>query len=74
MTSGTAEMRNGAAISLAALLADGYALMPVLGNYGRWAALAVFAAFRGLTLAYWYPRLLRRFAVEGGGAAGAKTL
>jgi len=59
----TAEMRNGAALSLAGLLAAGYALMPSFGNHGLWAALLAFAACRGLTLALWYPRLLRGVAV-----------
>ncbi|MGH7002327.1 MAG: MATE family efflux transporter, partial [Alphaproteobacteria bacterium] len=57
----TAEMRNGAAIALAALLALGYTLMPTFGNHGLWAAFLGFAAVRGLTLAAWYPRLLRGF-------------
>ena len=57
----TAEMRNGAVIALAMLLGLGYALMPTFGNHGLWAAFLGFAAFRGLTLGYWYPRLLRSF-------------
>jgi len=70
----TGEMRNGAAIALVALLAAGYALMPAFGNHGLWAALLVFAAFRGLTLALWYPRLLHGIAVNPGGAGSAKTV
>lgn len=58
----TAEMRNGMAASLAALLALGYALMPAFGNHGLWAAFTGFAAFRGGILAFWYPRLLAQFA------------
>jgi MATE family multidrug resistance protein len=58
----TGEMRNGAALALAAMLASGYALMPAFGNHGLWASLFVFAAMRGATLALWYPRLLMVFA------------
>ena len=57
----TPEMRNGMALSLAAFLALGYALMPNFGNHGLWAAFTGFAAFRGAILGLWYPRLLRQF-------------
>ena len=63
----TAEMRNGAAIALAALLGLGYALMPAFGNHGLWAALWGFALVRALTLALWYPRLSRSVGPAGGG-------
>ena len=42
--------------------------------HGLWAALAIFAAFRGLTLALWYPRLLQAVAGAPGGAASAKPV
>jgi MATE family multidrug resistance protein len=58
----TAEMRNGMALATAAFVAFGYALMPHFGNHGLWAAFATFAALRALVLAWWYPRLLERFA------------
>ncbi len=58
----TAEMRNGMAVATAAFLALGYALMPSFGNHGLWAAFTAFAAFRGLILGWWYPRLLVQFA------------
>lgn len=55
----TTEMRNGMILSLAALLASGYALQPLWGNHGLWLSLLVFFAVRGLTLLIWYPRLPR---------------
>jgi MATE family multidrug resistance protein len=58
----TAEMRNGMALALAGFLALGYALTPHFGNHGLWAAFIGFAAFRGIILAWWYPRLLVQFA------------
>lgn len=55
----TAEMRNGMILSLAALLAAGYAFLPLWGNHGLWLALLIFFAVRALTLFCWYPRLPR---------------
>lgn len=57
----TAEMRDGMALATAAFLALGYALAPRFGNHGLWAAFMAFAAFRGLILGWWYPRLLVQF-------------
>lgn len=58
----TPEMRNGMPLALGGFLALGYALMPLAGNHGLWAAFTAFAALRGAILAWWYPRLLRAFA------------
>jgi MATE family multidrug resistance protein len=58
----TPEMRNGMALALAGFLGLGYALTPLAGNHGLWAAFTAFAALRGAILAWWYPRLLRAFA------------
>ena len=58
----TAEMRNGMILSLAAMLAAGYVLIPLWGNHGLWLTFLVFMGVRGLTLGLWYPRILR--AVE----------
>ncbi len=57
----TAEMRNGAVLALAGLVAFSYALTPFFGNSGLWVAFDGFAALRGLFLALWYPRLLVQF-------------
>ncbi len=53
------EMRNAMAVSLAAYLAAIEIFRPLLGNHGPWLAFTVFMAARGLTLAYYYPRIER---------------
>lgn len=53
----TQEMRNGMLISFLVYCAAVWLLQPLYGNHGLWAALMVFNATRGVTLALWYPRL-----------------
>jgi multidrug resistance protein, MATE family len=55
----TGEMRNGMLISLAAYLGAVWALLPLWGNDGLWAALMLFFVARALTLGYWLPRIER---------------
>jgi len=55
----TGEMRNGMLISLAVYLGAVWALMPLWGNDGLWAALMLFFLVRALTLGYWLPRIER---------------
>jgi MATE family multidrug resistance protein len=54
----TSEMRNGMILSLGAMWLAGYLARPELGNHGLWLALAVFFVARGLTLLFWYPRVV----------------
>lgn len=53
------EMRNGMLISIAVYIASVYIFKAEWGNDGLWAAMMVFMAMRGLTLARVYPRVLR---------------
>ncbi len=53
------EMRNAMFVSLAAYLAAVEVFRPLLGNHGLWLAFTVLMAVRGLTLAYYYPRIER---------------
>lgn len=55
----TREMRNMMAIAFAAFLAALFTLPPLWGNHGLWAAMMVFFAVRGLTLALRYPSVER---------------
>ena len=55
----TGIMRNTVIVSFVAFLVALYALMPLLGNVGLWAAVAIFLGFRGLLLHLCFPRLLR---------------
>jgi len=62
---GATETRAMMLTMLVALLAYGTALallVPVHGNHGLWAAMAVFLASRGVGLALFYPRLARNVA------------
>ncbi len=52
-------MRNAMALSLAAYLGACFWLVPLWGNHGLWAALAIFMAARGVTLGVLYPGLER---------------
>jgi len=54
----TADMRNMMLLSLGVYIAAWYALTPLFGNHGLWAALTIFFAARGLTLALRYPKLV----------------
>jgi len=51
----TKEMRNMMAVAFAAFLAALFTLPPLWGNHGLWAAMMVFFAVRGVTLALHYP-------------------
>jgi len=53
----TTEMRNGMLISFLIYCLAIWALLGPYGNHGLWAALMIFNAVRGLTLAWWYPKL-----------------
>lgn len=57
----TRPMLHSMLFSLLCYLLALYALTPVLGNHGLWAALSVFLGMRGITLYGLYPRLLRAF-------------
>jgi MATE family multidrug resistance protein len=58
----TRDMRNMSAVSLAVYLAAVYALTPLFGAHGLWAALLISYVARGLTLAWKYPALERQAA------------
>lgn len=53
----TADMRNAMIVSFAFYLAALFALPPLFGNHGLWAAFLIFFAMRGVTLALKYPGL-----------------
>jgi MATE family multidrug resistance protein len=55
----TADMRNMMVVTAAFYFASAYALMPVIGNHGLWAALMVSFVVRGVTLGLRYPALER---------------
>lgn len=55
----TAAMRNAMALSLAALLAAGWLLVPLAGNHGLWAAFTLFMVARAVTLGLAFPALRR---------------
>jgi MATE family multidrug resistance protein len=52
----TREMRNAMLVSVTIYIASLFALVPMLGNHGLWAALMVLNISRGLTMARLYPR------------------
>ncbi|MGB0682521.1 MAG: MATE family efflux transporter [Magnetovibrionaceae bacterium] len=53
----TRAMRDGMALSLVLFLGAAFTLPNVMGNHGLWAALMIFMAARGGTLAAFYPQL-----------------
>lgn len=55
----TKIMRDTMAISLLVYVISAYLLMQYFGNHGLWAALMIFLLTRGVTMAWYYPRLLR---------------
>ena len=55
----TADMRNMMIVSTAVYIAAWWVLAAQFGNHGLWAALMVFFALRGLTLAVRYPAMVR---------------
>ena len=60
-----ATMRNAMIVSLFIYLACCYTLVPLWGNDGLWASLAIFMGARGLTLGVRYPALARSVGREG---------
>ena len=60
-----ATMRNAMIVSLLIYLACCYILVPLWGNDGLWASLAIFMGARGLTLGVRYPALARSVGREG---------
>lgn len=58
----TAAMRNSMIASLAIFAAALGATVPVLGNHGLWASFCLFMVARGLTMARYYPALVRLVA------------
>lgn len=55
----TAEMRDAMLVSVCLYGVAVLVLLPLWGNHGLWAALMIFNAARGLTLARLYPRIER---------------
>ena len=55
----SAEMRNAMIVSLLVYLIATEAFRPMLGNHGIWLGFTVFMIARGVTLAYYYPRIER---------------
>lgn len=55
----TREMRNMMILSLLCYLIAVWVLLPSFGNHGLWAAMMIFFAMRGVTLALVYPRIER---------------
>ena len=53
------ELRNGMLISLSLYVLCIFVFIGLWGNHGLWAAMMVFMAMRGLTLARVYPRVLK---------------
>ncbi len=60
-----ATMRNAMIVSLLIYLACCYILVPLWGNDGLWASLAIFMGARGLTLGVRYPALARSVGRKG---------
>tara|TARA_R110001592_G_scaffold363393_2_gene687366 strand:+ start:23802 stop:25139 length:1338 start_codon:yes stop_codon:yes gene_type:complete len=55
----TREMRNASFISAAVFMAAWWFLAPVYGIHGLWSAFVIYVCVRALSLAAYYPRLLR---------------
>ncbi len=51
------ELRNGMIVSLAVFLVGAFALMPIAGNNGLWAAFLIYMGSRGIVLAWFYRRI-----------------
>ncbi len=58
----TGDMRNAALITTIFYVAALWTLVPLWGNHGLWLALLSMNALRGVTLAAYYPRLVRGVA------------
>ncbi len=55
----TREMRNASFISATVFMAAWWYLAPVYGIHGLWSAFVIYVCVRALSLAAYYPRLLR---------------
>ncbi len=66
----TRALRNAMVVSLAAFLACGYLLMPVMGNHGLWISFTLFMAMRAITLGIAYPRLRLSIPTTESGQSG----
>jgi multidrug resistance protein, MATE family len=60
----TREMRNAMLVSVAVYVVALVLLLPAFGNHGLWAALMVLNATRGLTMAFFYPRVEAKAGYE----------
>lgn len=61
-TTRTRELRHASLLSFASFVALERFLTPAFGNHGLWLAMIGFAAARGLSLAWFYPRIARQLA------------
>lgn len=59
-TTRTREMRNASLLSVVSFVTLERFLTPALGNHGLWLAMIGFAAARGLSLAWFFPRIQRQ--------------
>jgi len=57
----TRDMRNAMLVSLLVFLLSSWVLTHFFGNHGLWAAFIVLMICRGITLSFWFPRILFRF-------------
>jgi len=65
----TREMRNASAVSLAVFMAAWWWLTPAFGNTGLWWAFILYVCARAVSLALWYPALLRAVPAPAPGMA-----
>jgi MATE family multidrug resistance protein len=65
----TAELMKSMMVSLAVFVAVSWALLALYGNHGLWAAMMIFMAVRGITLARYLPGLVRGLAGSEAAAA-----
>ncbi|WP_425262279.1 MATE family efflux transporter [Paraburkholderia ginsengiterrae] len=58
----TRELMKSMIVSFAVFVAASWALLPLYGNHGLWAAMLIFMALRGITLARYVPGVVRGMA------------
>ncbi|MGB6230863.1 MAG: MATE family efflux transporter [Litorimonas sp.] len=63
-TTRTAEMRNAGLMAVALYIGAHFALVPIFGATGIWLAFLFYYAVRALTLAVYYPRILRHIGAS----------
>ena len=56
-TTHSKEMRNGMLLSTLVFVISALILVSIWQNHGLWLAFIIFMLFRGLILAFWYPRI-----------------